>query len=139
MPGQNRTERIGPLVLTLKGQIPTIPKVLGLDSSSKNFLNTDLLDGEYAINNIDHLFFYRIKDKIYTLDIDYIYNNIDIFNEFIKNHSDPIVTQISGTRYIIPVNVIETIKNNYQYFIKDHLYLTGGHIVMEGNAQLVIH
>jgi hypothetical protein len=45
----------------------------------------------------------------------------------------------STLAYVIPTGVHKVVANNHQYLIKDNLYLTGGSITLQGNAQLVIH
>ena len=124
-----------PLVLTKAGQVPTIPKPHNLAVDANGWNNTDLADGEYAINNKDNLFFWRSGLNIFTLDITYI-NNI-IANLIIQINN--IISNLhEGNRYIIPAGVNIVVKDNYQYLIKDNLYLTGGSITLEGNAQLCI-
>lgn len=49
-----------------------------------------------------------------------------------------IVNESSGLLYIIE-DITVTVKNNYQYLVKDHLYIRGsGHLKLQGNAQLKI-
>jgi hypothetical protein len=58
------------LVFKKKGQVPTVPVLLDIDQQNPLWkIPTDLLDGEYCINNKDKLVFIRIYDKIYTINI----------------------------------------------------------------------
>ncbi len=43
-----------------------------------------------------------------------------------------------GIYYRIPLGTTVTVQTNHQYFIKNHLYMEGGHIITEGNAQIFI-
>jgi len=58
------------LVFKKAGQVPTVPVLLDIDQQNPLWkIPTDLLDGEYCINNKDKLVFIRIYDKIYTINI----------------------------------------------------------------------
>lgn len=49
-----------------------------------------------------------------------------------------IINQSSGLPYIIE-DITVTVQNNYQYLVKDHLYIRGsGHLKLQGNAQLKV-
>ena len=65
----NPTRFINILVLKKAGQVPTIPRYLEIDANNKIWKEaTDLNDGEYCINNVDNLFFWRSGNQIFTLD-----------------------------------------------------------------------
>jgi len=58
-----------PLVLKISGQVPTLPHPLTLQVDANGWLNTDLADGEYAINSADNLFFWRSNNQIISFDL----------------------------------------------------------------------
>ena len=91
--------------------------------------------------NGDILMYYHGYLKSTGINITAINKFITQFNVLVNN---PIVinnnytSKYSGTPYIIPTGETIIVDNNKQYLVKDHLYLTGGHIILSGNAQLKI-
>jgi len=83
--------RVKPLVLTRAGQIPTLPNPLQLKIGQGNWRLTDLADGEYAINNVDDLFFWRSGDQILTLNIAHQHLRLHALNSTL-DHTSTIVT-----------------------------------------------
>lgn len=128
-----RTEiRTKPLVLSISGQVPTLPKPLNLGINQNGWRLTDLANGEYCINDKDDIFYYRSNDQIIALSYSLILTFIINSNVIFGNSN-------AGLLYKIPTGTNVIVKNNHQYLVKDNLYLTGGSITMQGNAQLVIH
>ena len=53
-----------PLRLIISGQTPTVPNPLNLTPDLDGWLDTDILDGEYAINTLDKIEFRRMCNTI---------------------------------------------------------------------------
>ena len=61
----------GNLVLTISGEVPTLPNPLSLLKGSNGWRRTDLAEGEQATNKADNLFFIRIGNVIRSMTIGY--------------------------------------------------------------------
>lgn len=80
--------KIRPLVLTKSGQIPTLFTTERTRISRESYLETDLEDGEYAVNNVDNFFFFRSGRNIFKIDMNLINSSLSD----LTNLSHPAVT-----------------------------------------------
>jgi hypothetical protein len=140
------------LVLTQTGEQPTI-------FNGVRNRRTDIEIGQRAFNNADNIYFTRIGSKIIKVAPqkhainDPVYHSstitpgdiIDADENGLPHDSrittasvNNIINASSGIRYVIK-DIPVTVQNNYQYLVKDHLYIRGsGHLKLQGNAQLKV-
>lgn len=158
------------LVFKQKGQVPTVPVLLNIDQQNKLWKQaTDLNDGEYCINNIDKLIYFRMGSQILTFNLVQLPNVIELAHQrlhalnSVLDHTSTIpqgnlmdadenglphnsgvqsssisCDSNSGIKYNIEEGETVIVNNNHQYFLKDHLYLNGGTIQLNGSAQLIL-
>ena len=124
--------RNAPLILTKSGQVPTASKF-----SSQSYL----AEGESAYNEVDKLFYVRYGGVVYRYTLAQILEAVRGVWNFIENPDIivPILNQFAGILYVIESGVTVIVNNDYQYFLDDTLYLSGGDIWLEGNAELIVN
>ena len=91
---QRTNIRIKPLVLTVSGRVPTLPTPLHLQLNENGWRYTDLADGEYAINSVDNLFFFRSNKRIFKIDLTSIENSLSDLQALSHN---PVTVKDSST------------------------------------------
>ena len=48
------------------------------------------------------------------------------------------ILNTAGIMYLIPTGITVSVQNDYQYLLKDHLYMNGGNLLLNGCAELII-
>lgn len=158
-----RTEvRVKPLILKVSGARPTLPYPLSLKVNTRGWKVTDLADGEYCINNVDDILYWRSGDQIFSLSgahkrLHALNNPLDHSSTIPIGHlmdadvnglprdsgiHSTSISSISnaGLMHIIPTGYAIVVKACHQYLVKDALYITGsGSITVQGSGQIIIY